>query len=104
MAASASPSMNDQTPSLAEKIDETISSSEKNSGEEKYVRNGADNTIVAAQDAMNVEIDTSTSTHDDQGRLKGFRLVIVLTSVLLALFCVALDNTSELGPGPRLKK
>ncbi len=104
MAASVSPSNPLQSPVTAEKTEETTSSSDINSIEEKYVQNDGDLASITAPDAGKVELETSTSAQEDQGRLKGFRLVIVVTSVMLALFCVALDNTSKLGLGPFLRE
>jgi len=89
MAASGSPSTTDQSAVIAGQTEETTSSSEISNIEEKYSQNDGDLASITAPDA--------TSAQEDQGRLKGFRLVIVVTSVLLALFCVALDNTSRLG-------
>lgn len=40
-------------------------------------------------------LDINTKSHEELQHLTGFKLLSVVISLLLAVFCVALDNTSQ---------
>jgi hypothetical protein len=95
MAAPRIPSRCDQPPKIVAENDDSASSSEMTSMEEKAGRNGAAKEDERPEQ-VNESIDTSAGIQEAQGYLRGTKLITVVVCLMLAVFCVALDNTSKL--------
>jgi hypothetical protein len=92
-------------------LDLTLSSDDKTRKTESATNNGTEMTTVGfdnsdkstAAEVTPIEErtqeqrdnDTSPEEGQDQNHLSGLRLISVVASLMLAVFCVALDNTSQ---------
>lgn len=63
------------------------------------VRGSADPATKRASEDQPEESEDSlhlaTKSHEESQHVTGFRLISIIVSLLLAVFCVALDNTSQ---------
>lgn len=94
MAALQIPSRCDQSPKIMAENDDSASSSEMTSMNEKAGRIGAAKDDVRPEQ-VNESIDTFAGIQEEQGNLRGTKLITVVVCLMLAVFCVALDNTSK---------
>lgn len=52
--------------------------------------------VVTGKEAIDDNPEGETQTPEDAEHLQGIRLVTIVVSLMLAVFCVALDNTSQI--------